>query len=735
MKETDNTDKVLPNELTALHRQIAELEQHVIERTALLEEYNKKLRDEIVLRKKTEEELLANEQKLRNIIEHSNELFYSHDSNHKLTYVSPQSMQILGYSPEEMMIQWMQLSTENPINELAFEKTTKALQTGEKQKPYLLEMYRKDGSKVLLEIDESPFKDNGGRITGIVGAARDVTEHITSEEEMKKLSLAVEQSSDWVLITDKTGRIEYLNKAVEEMTGYKKEELIGKNPSIFKSGKYDKQFYKELWDTLLLGRSFQGIITNRRKNGELFEIYHTITPIKDNKGNVTHFVATSKDLTKQKLFEEKIHHLAYYDVLTGLPNRILFIDRLKQTMARAEYNKKFVAVLFIDIDRFTFINDTFGPSTGDEILKKVSERLLNSLREGDTVARLGNDEFGISLVDVASSQDIILLIEKIMEIIRQPLRVRDENIVITATIGISVYPVDGKEALTLVRNADIALSKAKATGMNNYQFYTADMNVKASEFVLLERHLFNALKNNEYVLHYQPYFDINTKEIKGMEALIRWNSPELGLVPPVRFIAILEETRMIIDVGKWTIKTVCSQIKEWQNKGYKAVPVTVNLSIVQFRQVDFGDMLERSIKESGIEPGLITFEITESIFMQDVELTRSVLERLKKLGISINIDDFGTGYSSLSYLKKLPIDNLKIDISFIREIASNPEDAAIVATIISMAHNLNLKTIAEGVETEEQWKILRILRCDMAQGYYFSMPLTTEDAGKMLSKS
>ena len=323
---------------------------------------------------------------------------------------------------------------------------------------------------------------------------------------------------------------------------------------------------------------------------------------------------------------------------------------------------------------------------------------------------------------------------KIQKAFKKPLRVDHEDIIISLSAGIALFPEDGKEPDVLMQNAEIALTKAKTGGISVYQFFTAEMNKRATEFIRMQRHLFDALEKNEYIMHYQPYFDSTTQEMAGMEALIRWNSPKFGLVSPGLFIPILEETGMIIDVGKWTIQTVCRQIKEWMDKGYKSsiVPVYVNLSLAQFAQRDLSDFIEKAIGETGIYPSLLGFEITESIFMQDVKHTQSVLEKLRQRGISFNIDDFGTGYSSLSSLKRLPVNNLKIDISFIRDVTKNPDDASIVITIISMAHNLNLKTIAEGVETEEQWKFLRILKCDMIQGYYFSKPLPAQEVEKLL---
>jgi diguanylate cyclase (GGDEF)-like protein len=445
-----------------------------------------------------------------------------------------------------------------------------------------------------------------------------------------------------------------------------------------------------------------------------------------------HVADTLAGIIMRKKAEDRVEYLAYFDNLTGLPNRNLFIDRLTQGIARAEYHNKLVAVLTLDIDRFKSINDTYGLEAGDVVLKAVAKMLTQSVREGDTVARIGGDGFGILLIDIAQSEDIILVVEKIMKNVSQTIHFGGKEIVLTISGGISAHPHDGKDASVLLKNADMALARAKQEGRKNYQFYTEGMDVKASEFVLMEKNLFNAIKNEEFILYYQPYWDINTKKIAGMEALIRWKSPEFGLVSPGKFIPVLEDTRMIIGVGEWILRTAIRQVKDWQDKGYPVVPVSVNLSLIQFRQKDIAQMIERIIREIGFSPSLLTLEITESAFMQDIEITRHDLENLKNIGVSISIDDFGTGYSSLAHLKRFPIDNLKIDISFIREIATDPDTASIVTAIIAMAHTLNLKTIAEGIETEEQWKILRLLRCDMGQGYFFSRPLPAEEAERML---
>jgi diguanylate cyclase (GGDEF)-like protein/PAS domain S-box-containing protein len=468
-----------------------------------------------------------------------------------------------------------------------------------------------------------------------------------------------------------------------------------------------------------------------RKDGVIRWVRNTLVPHYDTQGRLLSYDGLISDITERKQLEERLEYFAYHDVLTGLPNRNLFVDRLAQELARANFYKRPTAVLALDIDRFKSINERFGLDAGDNVLKEVGGILSASIRKGDTVARLGSDDFGILLIDIAKSKDIVLVVEKIMKNISQPITVNGKEIVLTLSMGISVYPDDAKDAHEMMRNADMSLSKAKQQGRKNYQFYTVDMNEKASEFVLMEEHLLKALKNEEFILYYQPYWEINTKKLAGMEALLRWQSKDLGLVLPGRFIPVLEETGMILEVGEWIFRTACRQVKEWHDRGYP-VPVSINLSLVQFKQRDLADTLGRIINESGVNPQLLTVEITESAFMQNLESTKSVLKKLKDLEVSISIDDFGTGYSSLSYLKRFPVDNLKIDMSFIGEIATDPDTASIVTAIIAMAHTLGLKTIAEGIETEEQWKILRLLRCHMGQGYLFSKPLPAKEAEKLL---
>lgn len=592
---------------------------------------------------------------------------------------------------------------------------------------------RPDGTVRVVQSQGEVYFDEEGRPQRMAGTVHDVTEKKKAEEERRKLSMAVEQASDWVMITDKQGTITYVNPAVTTITGYTRKELVGQSPELFKSGKHDPSFYRELWQTIGLGKTYRNIFTNRKKNHELFHLDMTITPVRDDQGTITHYLATAKDITQQLDLEERLNHLAYYDALTGIPNRNLTKDRLKQALARAEANKKGVAVLFLDLDRFKFLNDTFGPDLGDKILKETAARLVGALGEGESVGRVGSDEFTLILADLDHPDGVVMMIEKIIAAAFRPMQVNDEEIIVTSSLGVSIYPQDGTDHVTLMKNATTACFRAKSLGGNNYQFYSPGMNIMAEEFVALGKKLFQATKKEEFILHYQPYFQIDTDKLVGLEALIRWQRPEYGLLPPGTFIPVLEETGIIREVGEWTMRETWRQVKAWLAAGYSLVPVSVNFSPIQFRCCELPSMVERVMQETGMDPQYIFLEITETALMQDVEFTRSVLKQFKEMGFGIAIDDFGTGYSSLSYLKKFPIDYLKIDISFIKDIISDPDAAAIVMAIISMAHNLGLKTIAEGVETKEQYQILRLLRCDIVQGFYFSHPQPAAEIEKIFT--
>ena len=444
-------------------------------------------------------------------------------------------------------------------------------------------------------------------------------------------------------------------------------------------------------------------------------------------------VGIIRDVTERKRAEERLSYLATHDALTNLPNRTLFIDRLEQAVSRAPWRKRLVAVLFLDLDHFKRINDTLGHNLGDLFLKAVAERLKGCVREGDTVARMGGDEFTVVLADIAETRDVPKIAQKVLDAFSKPFRVDGHELFTTTSVGISLYPNDGDNAEVLLKNADAAMYRAKEEGRNNYQHFSPAMNVRALEHLALENNLRYALEREELLLHYQPQVDLKTGRVIGMEALLRWQHPDLGLVSPAQFISLAEETGLIVPIGEWVLRTACAQNKAWQEAGLSPVRVSVNLSGRQFFQKNLFEMISRVIRETGLDPNSLELELTESFLMKKAESNIATLRELSAMMVRLSIDDFGTGYSSLSYLKHFPIHSLKIDQSFVRDITTDPDDAVIVTAIVTLAHSLCLKVIAEGVETKEQLEFLRSLQCDVMQGYLFSRPLPAEEATKLLT--
>jgi diguanylate cyclase (GGDEF)-like protein/PAS domain S-box-containing protein len=547
--------------------------------------------------------------------------------------------------------------------------------------------------------------------------------HRMAEEDMRKLSSAIEQTADVVIITDKRGKIEYVNTAFVNITGYKKDEVIGKYPNILKSGEHDKTFYNSLWSAIQSKKSFQDVFINKRKDGTVYYEEKTISPLIDEEGNIENFISTGKDVTSQIKTQERLQHITHHDLLTGLPNRSLFIDRLNQAIARAKWNKRVISVLFFDLDRFKNINETLGHSHGDALLLQVSERLMHCVREGDSVARLGDDEFAIVLEDVAKKEDIPHVTEKIMRQMSAPYKIDDIELYATTSIGISVYPGDGDDGDMLLQNADVALHHAKEAGSNLYRFYTAEMNSQSLYRLNMESSLRHGLERNEFVLHYQPQFETRTGKIIGAEALIRWQHPELGMVAPNEFIGLLEETGMIIHVGMWVLQSACMQGQKWNEEHNAGLRVSVNISPVQFNHPGLVDSVKEALETSGLPAELLELELTESTVMRDPLTAANTLQEFNDMGVRIAIDDFGTGYSSLSYLQKFPLDTLKIDRSFISGVEHNNGNASIVSAIISMAHNLKMEVVAEGVEIEDQADFLRLHECEIMQGFLLSKPI------------
>jgi diguanylate cyclase (GGDEF)-like protein len=469
------------------------------------------------------------------------------------------------------------------------------------------------------------------------------------------------------------------------------------------------------------------------KDGRMRWIKNTPVPRIDQQGHLIAYDGLVSDITDRKQAEQKLTHIAYYDALTNLPNRELFRDRLRQAIIQARRHKRMFAVMILDLDRFKGINDTLGHKIGDSLLQYVSERLVNSIREGDTVARLGGDEFIILFPDIAQARDASFVAQKIHNTLLKGFLLDSQELFITASIGISLYPSDGTDVDTLIKNADVAMYQAKAQGRNNYQFYTPTMNTEALSKLMLENNLRKALERKEFVLHYQPLVELSTGRITGAEALVRWKHPRLGLLSPLEFIPIAEETGLIVPIGEWILENVCVQGKTWNEMGLSPFRMTVNLSMRQFAHDAVLKTVLNALEKSDLDPDHLELELTESIVMQNAEQTIVTLHELKSAGIQISLDDFGTGFSSLSYLKNLPLNRLKLDRSFVSGLAKETKNESISKAIIGIAHSLSLKVIAEGVETFDQLELLRSWKCDEVQGFLFSRPIPVEEITRLMT--
>jgi len=554
-----------------------------------------------------------------------------------------------------------------------------------------------------------------------------VTEIDKSQRKLRQAAAVFSSSLDGIIITDATGKIIAVNHALTTITGYSEQEVLGKDPSIFKSDRHDQAFYEEIWESIKKIGQWRGEIWNQRKNGEHFPTLLTIKAVSDDHNKISHHVGILTDISTIKETEEKLSQLAHHDPLTQLPNRLLLNSRLQHALQHAERKETHVGILFLDLDRFKNINDSMGHTQGDHLLKLVASRLADAMRAEDTIARLGGDEFVILVEELEDMQGIIKIAKNTLNLFKQPFHIYDQDIFIEASIGISIYPNDGKNTDTLLRNADAAMYRAKEKGRNNYQFYTKALTDKARERLTIETNLRRALERNEFELYYQPQFSLKDGTLIGVEALIRWNHPEQGLVPPASFIPVAEETGLIVPIGEWVLRTACMQHQAWLKEGHPPIKIAVNLSARQFHELGMINMISDILEEMAMDSTYLELELTESIIMNDVESTIKILNELHWMGLEISIDDFGTGYSSLSYLKRFPIDRLKIDQSFIRDISIDPSDAELINAIIMLARSMKLRVLAEGVETKEQLHYLKEQGCDEVQGYYYSQPVPAKE--------
>ena len=582
---------------------------------------------------------------------------------------------------------------------------------------HIFERRRPDGR--VLEVRGSPLP--GG---GFVTIYTDISARKQSEERLLLAEKVFDNSPEAIMITDQHYRIVSTNEAFTQITGFAPDEVIGKDPRILASERHDKHSHHEMWRTVQSTGHWSGEIWDHKKSGDIYPKWMTINAVHDQiSGTLTHYVAMFTDITERKRAEERIHFLAHHDALTELPNRFSLEARLEQALIDARRHNWHVGVLFIDLDRFKVINDTLGHHVGDRLLIEVAKRFSAAVRESDMVARLGGDEFVIVLPDMDGAEAAAHVALKIISSLLNPVRIDGNDLHTSPSIGISIYPNDGLSVDAVMKNADTAMYHAKALGRNNYQFFAEEMNRIASERLSIEARLRQALPHNELLLHYQPQFSADGLRATGIEALLRWQPPGEELVAPDRFITIAEETGLIVPIGAWVLGEACRQLRRWLDAGLPPLRMAVNLSARQLRNADLIETVRNALVETGIPSALLELEITESAVMDKPEEAIKVLQALKRMGVTLAIDDFGTGYSSLAYLKLFPIDHLKIDRSFVRDIERDPDDAAIAMSTIALAHSLGMRVVAEGVETRAQLEILQKNQCDEVQGFFFSQPL------------
>ena len=579
-----------------------------------------------------------------------------------------------------------------------------------------------------------------GEVAQLSLAIHDMVQKLTNEiaqrreaEQGLRLSAKVfENNNEAIMITDANHDVVSVNRAFTEITGYAEHEALGKNPRFLSSGKQTKEFYQTFYETLKSKDQWRGEFWNKRKNGEIFPEWSTISVLRDAQENITHYIAMFIDITDRKKEEERIQYLANYDVLTNLPNRYLLGDRLEQALMLTKRHGTKFAVLFIDLDHFKNINDSLGHDVGDALLKQVSLRLKSCLRSSDTLARQGGDEFVALLGDLNSEDEVTFVAEKMIESLCTEFILDGHQLVVTPSIGVSVYPNDGDTAVQLLRNADLAMYRAKDSGRNQFHYYEPSMNIKAVQRLQMENDLRIAVAKGQLRLYFQPKVNVISGVMVGMEALLRWQHPQHGLVSPVDFIPVAEDSGLINEIGDWVLRQAALQQQIWQALGYKIVPIAVNLSVRQFGQKDLVKKFLAILQNVGIPAHWIELEITESILMDMGANSLSMMNQLNDAGFDLSLDDFGTGYSSLSRLKLLPVKSLKIDQSFVRDIATDENDDAIVNATAVLAHALEMKVVAEGVETQQQLDFIRDLECEEYQGYLFSRPIPPDEVAVYL---
>lgn len=680
---------------------------------------------DITQQKLSESAISQSEERYQGLMEQASDAMFVHDLEGHIIDVNRQACESLGYSREELLTMRIWDVVLGPTQEslLSFWSTFSV-----EKRPLIVSVHqRKDGTTFPVEVSLGLIPYAG---SAILAMARDISDRQEIEENRLLTTAVFDGATEAIMVTDENGNILITNPAFSAITGYSADEVAGLPCSILKSGKQDEIFYQNMWQSLNNSGTWEGEIYNRRKNGELYPQWLSIAKIVDEQYGVTKYVALSRDITRRKQSDLKIWKQANFDQLTGLANRNLFRDRLDQALIHCNRSESKVCLMFIDLDRFKEVNDTLGHDVGDKLLQEAAKRLMSCVRSEDTVSRLGGDEFTVILQDLTDVKYTKTIAQKLLDILTTPFLIEGHHAYVSGSIGITIYPDDGDDVKALLKNADTAMYQSKSAGRDRYQFFTAKMNRELIERQKLEHDLRYALKNDQFIMYYQPIIDLTTGRLFGAEALVRWKHPERGIIPPDEFIFLAEEIGLITDLGEQVLRRSCQQMQSWLEHGIAPIQLSVNVSSIQFKDVDFISKLENILNSSGLPAEQLSLEITETVLLGANDEVKNKLDAIRALKASLSLDDFGTGYSSLSYLKNIPVNTLKIDRLFIQDIAKEETDCALVEAIILMSKRLNLKVVAEGVETKEQLKQLRTMGCDFVQGYYYDKPLPLQEFKK-----
>ena len=711
-------------DVTARKRREDELEIRVRARADALQQSEALLGLERVAHERAEAALRITQERFRSAVESYPGTFIIYDGQRRMRYVNARTLALLGVTSEQMIGRTDEELFPPELTRQYLPALERALRTRTEQSvECTFASPRGDHTLVVTYV---PLLDASGAVVQLIATSYDITERLRAEEGLRLAAKVFESTAEAIMIMNAQRRIVRVNEAFTRMTGYAPEEVLGRTPAVLDSGLHEAEFFRAMWESVAVTGQWQGEIWNRRKSGDIFPELLDVGAVRNEKGEVVNYVALFRDITEIKQTQRQLEYLANYDPLTALPNRNLFHDRLRHGLEKAARSGKRLAVLFIDLDNFKAINDTRGHDVGDLILKEAAARLLESVRDEDTVARLGGDEFVVLLEDVQDVVGVAEMAQRVNENLFLTVAFEAQSEEISGSIGIGVYPEDGRDAQTLLKRADTAMYQAKALGGNTYQFFAGGVNHRARARLALERDLRLALARNEFFLGYQPQIDLREMRVSGVEAVLRWRHPEMGMLRPRQFLPVAEASGLIEPIGAWVLEMVCRQLAAWSRAGHPPPRVAVNLSAREFRGADLIQHIAAAIAGAGIDAGSLEVELGEALLMHDTSAPVA-LQLLREAGVHIAVDDVGTAYSSLRHLRRLPVERLKIDRSVVSGAAENSAGGTVCAAFIDIAHRLGMRALAQGVETEAELAFLRASGCDEAQGFYFSPPIAADE--------